>query len=85
MQHISAEQMRVLYNSQHYCVSEFPGYDGIELVDKMVGRSAFLEGEILLRFRLQMLHQINDDATDEAVDEFLDCYGALMNQPVLRH
>jgi hypothetical protein len=77
--------MKVLYDSQHYCVSEFPGYDGIELVDKLVGRSGYLEGEVLARFRALMLDQITDDPTDEAVDEFLDCYGALLTQRILLH
>jgi hypothetical protein len=77
--------MKVLYDSSQYSVSEFPGYDGIELVDKVVGRSAFLEGEVVARFRAQMLDQITDDPTDEAVDEFLDCYGALLTHRVLRH
>jgi hypothetical protein len=77
--------MKVLYNSAQYCVAEFPGYDGIELFDKLVRRSAFLEGEIVARFRAQMLDQIADDSTDEAVDEFLDCYGALLTQSVQLH
>lgn len=77
--------MKVLYDSAHYCVAEFPGYDGIELFDKLVRRTAFIDGEMVARFRAQMLDQIADDSTDEAVDEFLDCYGALMTQPVLLH
>jgi len=77
--------MKVLYDSAHYCVAEFPGYDGIELFDKVVRRCAFLEGDIVARFREQMLDQIADDSTDEAVDEFLDCYGALLTQSVLLH
>jgi hypothetical protein len=77
--------MKVLYDSTHYCVAEFPGYDGIELLDKRIRRSTFLEGEMVARFRAQMLDQIADDSTDEAVDEFLDCYGALMTQSVALH
>lgn len=77
--------MKVLYDSAQYCVAEFPGYDAIELFDKRVRRSAFLEGEMVERFRAQMLDQIADDSTDEAVDDFLDCYGALMTQSVLLH
>ena len=77
--------MKVLYNSQHYCVSEFPGYEGLEVVDKVIGRSAFLKGEILLRFRSQMLDQLDEDATDEALDELIDCFGALMTHSVAQH
>ncbi len=81
----ASETFKVLYDSRLYCVSEFSGYDGIEVVDKVVGRSAFLEGAVLARFRAMMIDQMNDDPTDEAVDELLGGFGALLNHPVYKH
>ena len=81
----ASETVKVLYDSRLYCVSEFSGYDGIEVVDKVVGRSAFLEGAVLARFRAMMIDQMNDDPTDDAVDELLGGFDALLNHPVYRH
>ena len=33
--------MYVMYNSENYCVVEFAGRHGIELVDKTTGRAGF--------------------------------------------
>ena len=47
--------MNVMYNSENYYVVEFlPGRQGIELVDKTMGRAGFLQGEVELKFRASM-------------------------------
>ena len=43
--------MNVMYNSENYCVVEFPGCLGIEVLDKTTGRAGFLEGAVELKFR----------------------------------
>ncbi len=73
--------VNVMYNSENYYVVEFPGRDGIELVDKTTGRFGFLEGAVESTFRASMAKL----ATVESMDEFLGHYEALLTNPVALH
>lgn len=75
--------MNVLYDSRNYCVAEFPGRGGIELMDKLSCRSAFLEGDLEQSFRLLLAGAICEDPSDDSLDDFLGRYDALMTQPLL--
>lgn len=75
--------MNVLYDSRNYCVAEFPGRGGIELMDKLSCRSAFLEGDMEQSFRLSLASAISEDPSDDSLDDFLGGYDALMTQPVV--
>ena len=77
--------MNVMYNSENYCVVEFPGRHGIELVDKTTGRAGFLEGEVEVRFRASMAHLAAGQPSEESVDEFLGHYDALLINSVALH
>ncbi len=77
--------MNVLYDSKHFYMAEFPGCDGIELVDKSSGRVGFLEGDVALKLRASMLHLFSDSPSVESVDEFLEAYDALLTNPVVLH
>lgn len=77
--------MHILYNSDSYCVAEFGSGAGIELVDKLARRSGFLEGQVAARLRLGMERLCTDDSGEEAVDEFLCRYEALLTNPILLH
>jgi Protein of unknown function (DUF3567) len=77
--------MNVMYSSENYCVVEFPGGHGIEVVDKTTGRAGFLEGAVELKFRASMAHLAAGDPTVESVDEFLGHYDALLTNSVALH
>ena len=77
--------MRFIYDSSRYSVAEFPGHEGIELLDKRSRRSGFIAGAVEDRFRALMRVQINDDPSDEALDEFIGCYEPLMTLPAAMH
>jgi len=77
--------MNVLYDSKHFYMAEFPGREGIELVDKAAGRAGFLEGDVAHKLRASMVHLFSDSPTVESVDEFLETYDALLNNPVVLH
>ena len=77
--------MNVLYDSKHFYMAEFPGREGIELVDKTAGRAGFLEGDVAVKLRASMVHLFSDSPTVESVDEFLEAYDALLTNPVVLH
>jgi len=77
--------VNVVYNSENYYVVEFPGCDGIELVDKSTGRFGFLEGEVESSFRASMASLAARGPSVESVDEFLGHYEALLTNPVALH
>lgn len=77
--------MRLLYNSEHYYVTEFPGCAGIELVDKQNRRSAFLEGDLAARFLASMAELSAHHPDREALEELVSRYGALLTNPLIVH
>ena len=77
--------MHVLYDSDSYCVAEFGGSAGIELVDKLARRSGFLEGQVAARLRLNMARMSSQDSGEEEMDEFLCRYEALLTNALHLH
>ena len=77
--------MNVLYDSKHFYMAEFPGWEGIELVDKSAGRVGFLEGDVAIKLRASMANLFSDSPSIESVDEFLENYDALLTNPVVLH
>ncbi len=77
--------LHILYDSESYCVAEFAGDAGIELVDKLARRSGFLAGQVAARFRLGMASLCSGDPGEEAVDEFLCGYEALLTNSIRLH
>jgi hypothetical protein len=77
--------MNVIYSSDNYYVVEYPSEHGYELVDRRIRRGMFLQGDAADRFARSMKDAIAEDDTVEHVDEFLDGFELLMNQPVVYH
>jgi hypothetical protein len=75
--------MNVLYDSNAWSVVDYPGC-GIELVDKTGSRLAFLEGRIASKLRATLTN-VDDGPGDEALDEFLGYFDALLTTPVALH
>jgi hypothetical protein len=82
---VEVAMMNVMYNSENYYVVEFPGRDGIELVDKTTGRGGFLEGAVEVQFRASMADLAAGEPSTESVDEFLGHYDALLTNPMVLH
>lgn len=77
--------MNVIYNSDNYYVVEYPTERGFELVDKQAARGTFLQGDAADRFAQSMQDAVEEDASVEHVDEFLDGLHALFTLPVVYH
>lgn len=85
--------MQMIYNSPNYCVVEFPPEVGhrvinegcYEIVDKHVQREIFIEGQMATSFREQVQQLILSEPSLDEVDEFLQQFDSLMQQPVVLH
>lgn len=86
--------MNTIYNSQHFCVVEFPSFGengantagGFEIMDKHLRREIFLGGKDAELFR-QSVHQLisGGEPSADDVDEFLGRYSGLMTTPLSLH
>ncbi len=77
--------MNVIYNSENYYVVEYPAQHGYELVDKHSARGTYLQGDSADKFLESMKNAIAEDASAENVDDFLDKFDVLFNNPVVFH
>ncbi|WP_225721332.1 BTH_I0359 family protein [Candidatus Vallotiella sp. (ex Adelges kitamiensis)] len=85
--------MQMIYNSPNYCVVEFAPQaehgtmlsGGFEIVNKNTQREIFIEGLIAARFRKNIHQLLQKQPSLEEVDEFLEQFNLLMNQPVVIH
>ena len=77
--------VNILYNSDSYCVAEFAGGGGVELVDKLARRNGYLDGQVAARLRFTVARLCADDSSEETVDEFLCRYEALLTNSIHLH
>lgn len=77
--------MNVIYDSDSYCVLEYPPERGYEVVDKYTRRFAFLQSGAAAGFLERMKIAANEDASVEHLDEVLEGMDALFTLPVRRH
>jgi len=77
--------MRIVYNSEQYYVAEYPGQQGLELVDKRSSRGTYFQGDVAEKFANALNAAVGNDASTENVDEFLDNFSVLLNVPVVYH
>jgi hypothetical protein len=83
----------MIYNSPQFCVFEFEGaaagtdreVGGYEIMDKKLRREIFLGGHDAEVFRRNVQELIEQGPTSDEVDEFLQGFSGLMNQPVVLH
>jgi hypothetical protein len=88
-----AMSVTMIYNSPHFCVFEFEGsavgrenaVGGYEIMDKNLRREIFLGGQDAEVFRRNVQELIEQGPTSDEVDEFLQGFSGLMNQPVVLH
>lgn len=77
--------MRIVYNSEQYYVAEYPGQQGLELVDKRTSRGTFFTGDVAEKFANAMNQAAGEEASTEHIDAFLDNFSVLLNQPLVYH
>jgi hypothetical protein len=81
-----AAHMNVIYESDNYCVVEYPAQHGYELVDKNTLRGTFFQGGVAERFAQSMRDVFAEkNVSVERFEEFLEDFDVQMNQPVLFH
>jgi hypothetical protein len=77
--------LNILYDSENFYVAEFSADTGVELVDKQACRSGYLEGPVAARLRASVARMRSDDQGEDAMDEFLGTYEALLTNTVRLH
>lgn len=77
--------MRIVYNSDQYYIAEYPGQQGLEVVDKRTSRGTYFQGDVAENFANAMNAVVDADSSEEHVDEFLDSFSMLLNSPVVYH
>jgi hypothetical protein len=77
--------MNVIYDSDNYYVVEYPAHHAFELVDKRCARGTFFQGNVADRFAHAMQDAVDEEASSEHIDEFLDGFDLSLTQPVVIH
>jgi hypothetical protein len=83
----------VLFNSAQYYVAEIGGpegstHQGFEMVDKLTGRGAFIDGAVAIKMRASfqaLVDEHNGQVTPDEVDDFLRDYDAMLVSRVVFH
>jgi hypothetical protein len=77
--------MNLVYNSEHYAILVYPVQHGFELVDKLGGRSLFVQGSVAVGLR-DAINNIPDKERDmDSIDSLLDDYCVGAAKPILFH
>lgn len=90
--------MHMLYNSENFAVVHFevsePAADlmtqtrprgGYEIVDKHARREIFLQGALAERFMRGVEDLIRRSPSEEAIDDYLEGFADLAQQPLVLH
>ena len=77
--------VHIVYNSDNYCVLEYPAQHGYEVVDKQASRGTYFHGDIARKFRASITQAVNEDPSIERIDEFLANFGGAIDFPVTIH
>lgn len=81
----------VLFNSPNYYVAEISqghSLQGFEVVNKLTGRGAFIDGAVAAKMRTSfqaLVSEHSGEVTSEEVDEFIFGFDALLMQRVVLH
>jgi hypothetical protein len=78
-------EMNILYDSDAYCVAEFSGERGVELMDKQARRSVYLGGALAAGFRRSLRSLALADPEEADVDALIERYAELPAQPIVLH
>ncbi|WP_301101005.1 DUF3567 family protein [Propionivibrio sp.] len=77
--------MNLVYNSESYAIVAYPVQQGFELVDKLGGRSLFVQGSVAVGLR-NAIDSIPYEERDMAsIDSLLDDYCVGAARPIAYH
>jgi hypothetical protein len=93
--------MHMLYNSDSYAVVQFEvpaeagpggtapspgvGRGGYEIVDKFLGKEIYLSGLLAESFKSGVEALIQSSPSEEEIDDYIERFSALMQQPLVLH
>jgi len=90
--------MQMLYNSDSFAVvlfdvpaepaGEHPealSRGGYEIVDKFARKEIFIQGQLAETFKEGVQALIDTDPSEEEMDEYIERYASLMQQPLVLH
>lgn len=92
--------MEMIYDSDAYCVvridlphkldavtntSDQLRRGGYEIVDKFGRKEIFIDGEMAASFKHSVDKLIESRPSQEEIDDYLDGFSALMQQPLIAH
>jgi hypothetical protein len=88
--------MQMLYNSENFSVVQFElntemahtpalARGGYEIVDKHAKREIFIEGALAEHFKQGVENLIRTSPSEEEIDDYLEGFTVLAQQPVVLH
>lgn len=77
--------MQVMFNNPLMYVIDYPAEDAVEMLDKRAGRVGVMRGAVAERFRHDFGIFLSEERNEEQLEEFIEAYSAVMDQPVSRH
>jgi len=77
--------MNVVYNSENYAIVAYPVQQGFELVDKLGGRSLFVQGSVAVGLREAIDRIPYAERNEESIDSLLDDYCVGAARPIVFH
>jgi hypothetical protein len=90
--------MQMLYNSDNFAVVQFDVPDaeasasretlsrgGYEIVDKFARKEIFIEGAMAESFKEGVDALIETSPSEEEMDDYIERYSSLMQQPLIFH
>ena len=77
--------MNIVYNSENYAIVAYPVQQGFELVDKLAGRSLFVQGSVAVGLRQAIDSIPYADRDVASIDSLLDDYCVGAARPIAYH
>jgi len=84
--------MQMLYNSDSFVVvafelldSDLPARGGYEIVDKFARKEIFIQGALAETFKQGVQALIETDPSEEEMDEYIERYASMSQQPLVLH
>lgn len=78
-------EMLVVLNNQAFMVADYPGENAVEVIDKRAGMGGMIRDEAAQRFREEFSELMTQSPDIEQMDDFIEHYKALLNQPAILH
>ncbi len=77
--------MNVLFNNPLLYLIDYPTHNALEILDKRNGRMGLVRGAIAERMRVEFGNFLSEEHDQEEFEDFIDTYGVVLDQAVMRH